>query len=760
MENSYQAQPAALVRQSVTPHIERGQYSQGPYGYEPTDSLGSDSGLIEYWRILRRNKLTIVLSALAGLVLGFAAGIPMKAVYRVKTTLEVLAINEDFMNLKQANPNTTNDNTYDTSEEQTEAKLLQSTSLLNKVISKLDPNSRPMPSTPLMAKSGWRALLHMSEPIELSARQKLLLKASDSIKVRPTVKTRVLEVTIDSPDPQLAADFANTLTKEFISQNVEARWATTQQTSEWLHRELDDARDKLRKSEAALQSYATSSGLIFTDETTNVSTEKLQQLQQNLSAATSDRIGKQSRYELAQNAPADSLADVISDSGLRDTESKINELRRQIADMSAIYNPEYSKIKRLQAELDEMQPVFEKQRADILSRIKNDFVEASRKERLLQNAYNAQASEVTGQDEKAIQYNILKRDVDSNRQLYDTMLQQMKQASIASALRASNVRVVDPATLPDSPVSPNFKVNSALGLLAGLLISIGAVTIREHADRTFHQPGDVKLWTEITELGVIPSASAASFGGYNRLPSRLKIQSEESKDSLVQWESPSIVAEAFRSTLTSVLFMAETADQPKVLVFTSAGASEGKTTVTSNLAIAAAEIRLKVLIIDADLRRPRMQNIFKLDNETGLADMLRDGSDLSTVSQTVQKTQIANLSVLTAGPATHSASHLLYSPAWGALLNHFRAEYDMILVDTPPMLQITDARVASRLADAVILVCRSTITTRDALLAAKGRLSEDRTRVLGVVLNDWNPKTTVGGYYGYYKDPYKYASKS
>jgi polysaccharide biosynthesis transport protein len=738
------------------------------------DDSDSGSGLLDCWRILRRHKAAILLSALSGLVLGFVIGIPMKPVYRARTSLEVLNLNEDFMNLKQANPVTTNDYSYDTSEEQTQAKLLESNALLDRVYAKLDPGASQNAKKPQMASSGWRSWVHLSQPVPLSRREQLLDKAANTLKVRATPRTRVLDVSVDSTDPKFAADFANTLVQQYVEQNIEARWNSTQRTSDWLSREINDTRSRLQASEDALQEYARSSGLIFTDENTNVATEKLQQLQQELSTATADRIGKQSRFELARNSPPDSLADVLNDAGLRETGAKVNDMRRQIADLSAVYSSEYSKVKRAEAELVTLQDAFERDRADILKRIENDFHEATRKEKLLSSAYDAQTREVTGQGEKAIQYNILKREVDSNRQLYDTMLQQMKQASIASALRASNVRIVDPAELPDHPVSPNFKLNSALGLFAGFFLSIAFVTIRERADRTLQQPGEVKLWTDLPELGTIPNASlegskyyarasaavlnAQPVGRKRSIPARNQPQTVE----LMTWqERPSLIAEAFRSALTSILFVGENGSRPRVLVFTSANASDGKTTVVSNLAIATAEIRRKVLVIDADLRRPRMHEIFDLQNERGLADLLREEFSEEALKGLIQETRVAGLHVLTGGPPTHAAAHLLYSPNFAALIAKFKKEYDMIFIDTPPMLQMTDARVAGRLADAVVLVARAGQTTRDAMVAAKERFGEDRIRVLGSILNDWDPKRSPGAYYGYSRyDTSRYVSRA
>ncbi len=591
----------------------------------------------------------------------------------------------------------------------------------------------------------------------MDQRHSLFAKTAGSLKVHSTPRTRVLEVTADSTDPQFAADFANTLVQEFIQQNLEARYDTTQRTGAWLRNEIDDARAKLQASEDALQAYARQSGLIFTDENTNVATEKLQQIQQQLSVATADRIAKESRYRLSEKSPPDSLADVLGDPGLQATNLKLNDLRRQVASLSAVFNPGYDKLQEAQAELHALQSSFEHDRAQVLQRIQNDYRQALGSETLLGAAYLKQIREVSGQSEKAIQYNILKREVDSNRQLYDTMLQQTKQASVASAMRPSNVRIVDAADAPDRPIFPNFPLNSAVGLITGLLLSVAFVTIRERADRALQQPGDIKLWLNLPELGTIPSASFAGkalYGppGYSNPITKSDRQltrrnASRGVELITSQHRSSGIAEAFRSTLTSILFMGENGSRPRTLVFTSASPAEGKTTVVSNLAIATAEIRRKVLIIDADLRRPRMHDVFSLRNERGLSDILSEEYSDENVLGLIQETTTPGLHVLPAGPPTEAAAHLLYSPNLQALLDRLRDDYDMILIDTPPMLQMTDARVTGRLADAVVLVARVGKTTRDLLLAAKERFEEDNTRLLGTVLNDWDPKRSPNGYY-------------
>jgi capsular exopolysaccharide synthesis family protein len=514
-----------------------------------------------------------------------------------------------------------------------------------------------------------------------------------------------------------------------------------------------------------MQSYARGAGLIFIGTESSVATEKLQQIQKQLSAASADRMAKQSRYELAQNTPPDALADVLNDQGYRETQAKLNDLHRQIADLSAIYNPGYGKLKQAQAQAASLQAAIDRNRSDIVARIRNDYTDALRREKLLATAYDVQTGEVTGQGEKAIQYNILKREVESSRQLYDTMLQQMKQSTIATAIRAGNVRVVDPAKPPTSPVSPSLKIDSAIGLLLGLFVGVAVILIRERADRTLQQPGDAQFWTDLPELGIIPCARFAGSGklkgGYGRVKALderagrgVTVTTEGPKESveLISWQHrPSFMAEAFRNVLTSILFIGDNGNSPRLLVFTSPASGDGKTTVVSNLGIALAEIGRKVLIIDADLRRPRQHRIFDVPNEAGLSTLLKSQeAKPDAFAGLVQATTVPGLSLLPSGPATEAAANLLYSPRLTELLASAKKAYDMVLLDTPPMLQMTDARVLGRMTDAVILVARAEQTTRDALTAATQRLSEDRIQVLGTILNDWDPKRSPNGYYGYY----------
>ena len=778
-------------------------YVEAPYRYS-REYLedASPGGLLEYWNILRRRKGAVLLFAFAGTLLAVLFTLPQTPVYQARASLEIQSLNQDFMNTKQVNP-VSEAQDYFSNDIQTHIKLLQSDTLLDRVSAKLTQAKPGDPTPPPGRIFAWRHALNLPEPQAVDARKQALALAAASLKLRAAGQTRIVEILCDSADPRLAADFVNALGNEYIDQSMEARWQMNQRTSEWLTRQLEDVRIKLERSEDQLQRYARQSGLLFTGdkEKQNVSDEKLRQLQQELSKAQADRISMQSRYEMAQGAEPESLPDVLNDNSLRDYQSKLTDLRRQEADLSATYRPEYAKVKKVKAQIVTLETALVRERKAIIDRIHNDYEQAQRREKLLAAIYATQATLVTAESEKSIQYNILKREVDTTRSLYEGMFQRVKESAIASAMRASNVRIVDMATVPKFPYKPNLTVNGMLGLLAGLFLGVAFVVMRERADRTIQAPGDAQFYLNLPELGVIPEANShtrkiiyrpnkklpvaqtlgqalspanhngasASVPQHSVVPRHSDVSQNsdvgaiDDRPSAPVAQPPSpfanrielithqrkrcIAAESFRLVLASILFSGENGSRPRVLVLTSASPSEGKTTVTSNLAIALAEIHRKVLLIDADMRKPRIHDIFQVPNARGLSTVLQQRTlSEESLQGVVCETAIPNLFVLPTGPT--AASSLLYSQVLPEMLKRFKKEFDMVLIDTPPMLQMPDARVVGRQADAVVIVVRAGQTTRDAAIAVRERLAEDGTRVLGTILNDWNPKQSPNGYYG------------
>ena len=526
----------------------------------------------------------------------------------------------------------------------------------------------------------------------------------------------------------------------------------------------------LEQSEDSLQAYARKNDLIYTADKQNFSEEMLRQLQSELSQARADRVAKQSRYEVARSAAPETLADVVNDGNLRALQANLVDLRRQQAQLDALYKPDYSKVKKVLAQIPMLESTLERERKIIVDRIANDFQEAKRREDLLTSVYGGQVQVVSQDLEKSIQYNILSREVDTSRQTYESVLQLVKESSIVSALRASNVRVIDPARPPEKPRKPSVVLNGGVGLSCGLLFGVVLVIMRHRSDRTLQHPGDAAIALGLRELGVIPRVESAKprrsgslvFAATPNFRIRCRVPGLQGRVAngrkltklsmqLATWQNQgSFVAGSFLAVLTSVLHSSGNGVRPRVLVITSAEAGEGKTTAASNLAIAMAQTKDRVLLIDGDLHKPHMHEIFDLGNEAGLADLLNQSSfDESLAAALVEMTAIPGLDVLTSGPSGAAGSNLLFSRSLGGLGVWCRKQYDMVIIDTPPILAMPDARLVGRLSDAVLLVTRAGSTTREAALAACQRLAEDGTPLLGVILNDWNPRNSLNGYYSY-----------
>lgn len=680
-------------------------------------------GISDYWRSLRSHKLTLASLGLLGLAFGCLISISQTRLYQAHASLEIEEATPDPSEMKTDRSSDTGESSA-LSDMPTQIKILQSENLISRALDKLKRDGTT-PQSMDRAATGWRALFHRSTGASnKNAQNEAVAKARDRLSVRADGQTRILDVAYDSPDPKEAAAFANALTSEFIEQNIEARWNVSQRTAEWLTHELDDMRVKLEKSENALQDYATKSGLRFTSDRANVSDDKLRQLQAELVTAEMERIAKQVRYEGVIKSTSGSGQVLVDDSMAREYQSKLSDLKRQRADMATMYTPDYVKVKEVDAQIASLQGSLEAERRAVEDHARSEYEEAARRERLLAQNYDTQGKSMNREAEKAIQYNILKREVDSNQQLYDAMLQRAKLVSAAAALRITNIRILDPATVPTAPYKPKPAVNAILGCLSGLLLGAVLIIARDRANHTLQERGDVITYLDLPELGVIPRATRGS-----TLPGR---------------SHDVAVSESIRGALTSILFSSRygSRSHSQMLVVTSWSPGEGKSTTVSNLGMALAEIGRRVLIIDGDMRRPTIHRILQLENKAGLIDLLSGTAPITVdaLEGPIQKSGIPGLSIISSGRLPGNPSTLLYSQRAKDLLDILRNHYDNILIDTPPMQTITDARLFGAMADAVVLVVRASSTSRDAALAAKQRFLDDGTRVLGAILNCWDSR--------------------
>jgi succinoglycan biosynthesis transport protein ExoP len=742
--------------------------------YPDRESLASivetpgGNGLVEYWRVILRHRATVVLLVCLGGLVGFLTTLPDTPVFRAHATLEVQSLNGNFLDFKELNP-AGNSNVDPIGDILTQVKLLESQSLRGRAVEKLKTQgagaNHPAPTGRRL--DVWAKAFHLKSGPPLTWESAVDM-AAGSLTVRASGTTRIIDISSDSTDPTVAADFTNALVNEFIDHDMESHMTDTERTGQWLTRQLEELKIKLEKSEDQLQAYANTVGLQLAGSESkdgtreNVADAKLRQLQGEMLNSQSERIKTQSKSELIQSAPVDSLPQVLDDTSLRDYQVKLADLRRQLAELSVSLTAENPKVKKIQAQIAEVEGALTKERANIVIRIKNEFEAASHRERLIAEEYNRQLKVVDGQATKSVHYDILKRESDTNHQIYETMLQKVKEAGIVSAMRASNYKVVDPAATPRAPYKPNPTQSATMGSLGGLVLGILFVLVRERADRSLQQPGDAALYLNLPELGVIPSDRANSariYGGGNGAPRTLipPTGRDAQEVALATFKRrPSLLAESFHDTLTSILFSGQNGTQPQIIALTSASPSEGKTTVASNLAAALADINQNVLLIDADMRRPRQHHIFGVENTEGLSSLLRGHTPIvePPSSPAIVETQVPGLCLLSSGPAVSNASNLLYSPRLAEILRAARGEFDYILIDTPPMMQLADARIISQHCDTVILVVRAGKTTRDAARAARQKFAQDGTPVLGVILNDWVPGVNGYGYDSKYYDRY------
>jgi capsular exopolysaccharide synthesis family protein len=540
------------------------------------------------------------------------------------------------------------------------------------------------------------------------------------------------------------------------------RWESTQRTADWLAAHLNEMKTNLEKNEGQLQAYARTSGLLFSEKG-NVADEKLRQLQEEYSKAQADRADKQAKHETATTKSLESLPETLDDVTVRDLGLKLAALRQEKAQLTSSLTPEHYKVRQVQAQIDELTSALEAQRKNIVRRAANEYHSARRHEELLARAYVEQAKTVSEQAEKTIHYDTLKHEVDNSRQLYDALMQRVKQAGVAAAMRASNILVVDKAKPPLLPYRPNYPLNSVIGLFAGTFFGAGFSVLRERFNRRIVGPGIAPAHLNLPELGAIPMVTASRihrlFPAQDKSGSTVQVRlpDSESESKIVRVrltegtpESAELhmMAEAFCATLTSILLPENTS--PGVIVLTSPGPGAGKTTVTCNLGVAMAQTGRRVLLVDADLRSPTLHRILKLSNSWGLCDVLCSDNPINNIgtSQLVRHTDIQGLDLLPAGTTRESPSRLLYSPRVVELFRRLRQEYELVLIDTPPMMHLADARALGRVANGVVLILRSGQTTLAQAQLAVQRFAEDRIHVIGTVLNGWDPKAASGTDYG------------
>ncbi|MBZ5605066.1 MAG: polysaccharide biosynthesis tyrosine autokinase [Acidobacteriia bacterium] len=703
----------------------------------------------DYWQVLARRKGTLALIALIGAAAGLAVTRVETPSYRARTLIEIESLNNDFLNMRTVSPNAADEGTQQPPDYniRTQALVLQSQPVAERVASvpgmeqRLIDSERPSP---------WVFWRHdPGAASQASPHDRATGIVSANLKARAEPNTRVIEATYESSNPKLAADVLNAAAAAFADLNQERRWQASQSTGQWLSRQLADVKSKLEHAEDSLQGYANDADLTILGGKDSTAEERLRQLQVELLRAQADRVVKQAAYEQAANASPETLPQVLDDTTLKAYQEQLTALRRDQARLNTQFTAESPKVKDVEAQITALESALQRKKNEIVARIRNEYSAAAQRENLLTSDYARQTKTVSQQASKVARYSNLKREVDSTSQLYESLIQRVKEAGLAAAMRASDVRVVEAAGAPRLPVSPNVWLNTSFGMVTGLCAGAFFLMRRARSYRGIQAPGEISVQLHVPELGVIP-ATAPRFAKIRKILGRQ--DTETPLELMTSQEEFSPIAGSFRFALASILLAESSGDAPRVIVVSSANAGEGKTTVISNLAIALAQVNRRVLLIDADWRKPRLHDIFEVENHVGLSEAV-----MHDPASAVRPTKVSNLSLIPSGKNTDE--RLFFNTQLQALIGRLRNDYDMILIDTPP-LRMSEARMIGRQADAVILVVAQH-TDREAVLLAQRRLQEDGSYLLGTILNNWDPKTSVHGdseYGDYYKTRGYYGS--
>ena len=397
-------------------------------------------GLLDYWQLLKRRRRTALLCLVLGASAGFLFSLPQTPVYRAQVTLEIQGLNREYMGLQDVTPTESGVGGFLGVDIGTQVDLLQSRILLDKAVEKLTPSDYATRGDDLSRILAWRKFLGFPEAGDKERWRDTLEGIRESLKVASFRNSRIVRASVDSTDVAIASDFANALAEAFITENIEARWAATQYTEDWVERQLEDLKIKLEKSEDELQAYAHASGLVFTSEQGSIAVEQLRNLQEDLGAGRAERIARQSTYELVRKYPEASLESAH--------QQELAALHHDLAALQSIYTDDFPKVRAVKARIREVVRSIKVERDRILDQLKSEYDTALRRESLLQADYRHQAALVSEEARKSIQYNILRREVETSRQLYDNLLQKGKEARLSAALLRSPIRVVDPATPP------------------------------------------------------------------------------------------------------------------------------------------------------------------------------------------------------------------------------------------------------------------------------------------------------------------------
>jgi capsular exopolysaccharide synthesis family protein len=560
------------------------------------------------------------------------------------------------------------------------------------------------------------------------------------VSIEPVQNSRLVDVGFVSADPQFAVRAVNAHAEEYVAQNFALRRQNMAKSLEWLTQELVKQQQKVEASERALAQYREDQNALSLEDRQNIVVARLNQLNDAVTRAKTTRVQKESLYNqikaLGPNVSPDTIPAILQNAYIQAMKTRVADLQRERAVLLERYGEKYPAVKDVNANIQDAQRQLSLELAKAIDAIKNDYQSALSEERTLAAALEEQKGTAMDLSRKNVGYTVLEREAQSNRQVYETLLQREKELQVLANSQGNNVRLMDRAELPAAPFTPNPRRDLLLGIVAGLALAFGLVLGIDYLDDTIKTPEDVTRKLKLPFLGMVPKV-------------------KNSDHPVLSTQATHEFGEAYRSLRTSLVFSTGS-DGTRVVMVTSSQPLEGKTTTACNMAAALAVGGARVLLIDADMRRPGVHRTLGLQNSTGLSHLL---TAQASPRQAIQKLENPNLWVMTAGVAPPNPSELLASDRMKTLVTNAQSgPFDWVIIDTPPILAVTDAVVLSPLAAGVVFVVGSEMTRLRLAERAMETMMAGKPRLLGVVLNRVDlarNKYYYSRYYGYkYKSYY------
>jgi capsular exopolysaccharide synthesis family protein len=650
---------------------------------------------------------------------------------------------------------------------QTQYKILRGRDLTRRVVKKVKLDQVPefngtakRPDTPLTllasARTRLMALIWRQPDVapeapkidETPDESGLVSAFIGRVGVEPVRGSRLVDITFDSTDPKFSADAANALMEEYVEQNLQAKLSTSENMLEWLGKELANQQRKVEESERALAEYRDKQNAMSLDDKQNIVVSRLNALNDAVTRAKMLRVQKETAYSqikpmLAAGGAisADALPINVQNVQIQTAKGRLTELQQQKVQLSQKYGEKHPQIQNVNAQIADTQRQLDLETAKALNAVKNEYDSAILEERTY--GQNLEAAKADAQDlsRKSVGYNVMEREAKSNRTIYESLLQREKELRVSSNSRSNNVRIVDRSEIPRSPLAPTGRRTWLTSIAIGFVLAVGVAFGLDYMNDTIKTPEDVTRRLKLPFLGLVPSVRG------------------DKHPVLASAHVPHDFGEAFRSLRTSLMSRFP-ADGTKILVITSAQPLEGKTTTACNIAMALAYGGARVLLVDADMRRPGMHRPLRLTNERGLSQVL---IGQARVRDVIQRTVDPNLLAITAGRTPPNPSELLGSERMKTLLSNLsHGPFDWIVLDTPPVLAVTDAVILAPLVNGVVFVIGAEMTRRRLAERALETIMSAPPRSAAVVLNKVDfarNKYYYSRYYGHqYKNYYAEAS--